>query len=172
VPKYRHHLYDWLGVSKVELAIMAELLMRGAQTVGELRTRASRMEPISDISSLWPLLDDLRSRQLVVYLTPKGRGCIVTHGLYKPTELEKLKTRHSGDESGYDDDGMEDSDPSPSSSRGSSAPQAVASLEHGTGYPSDLAEMRQEINELREEVSRLTEALRTDLDDVRRQLGM
>ncbi len=30
VPKYRHLLYEWLGVNKVELAVMAELLLRGA----------------------------------------------------------------------------------------------------------------------------------------------
>ena len=28
--KFRHLLYDWLGVDKVELAVMAELLLRGA----------------------------------------------------------------------------------------------------------------------------------------------
>ena len=46
VEKYRHLAYEWLGVGKVELAIMAELLLRGAQTIGELRARASRMAPI------------------------------------------------------------------------------------------------------------------------------
>src|SRR5262245_51294211 len=43
VPKYKHCLYEWLGVEKIELAIMAELLLRGEQTVGELRSRAARM---------------------------------------------------------------------------------------------------------------------------------
>src|SRR5947207_2047034 len=32
VPKFRHLMYEWLGVDKVELAVMAELLLRGAQT--------------------------------------------------------------------------------------------------------------------------------------------
>ena len=49
VDRYRHLAYDWLGVEKVELAVMAELLLRGAQTVGELRGRAARMEPIKDL---------------------------------------------------------------------------------------------------------------------------
>src|ERR1700676_3813314 len=43
VPKYRHMMYDWLGVNKVELGVMTELLLRGAQTEGELRGRAARM---------------------------------------------------------------------------------------------------------------------------------
>ena len=49
VAKYRHYAYDWLGVDKFEIAVMAELLLRGAQTLGELRGRAARMEGIADI---------------------------------------------------------------------------------------------------------------------------
>ena len=37
VSRYRHLLYDWLGVEKLELAVMGELLLRGAQTEGDLR---------------------------------------------------------------------------------------------------------------------------------------
>ncbi|MBL7039435.1 MAG: DUF480 domain-containing protein, partial [Pirellulaceae bacterium] len=54
VVKYRHRMYDWLGVDKTELAVMAELLLRGEQTVGELRARASRMERISGMEELRP----------------------------------------------------------------------------------------------------------------------
>ena len=48
VAKWKHTLYDWLKVTKVELAVLAELLLRGPQTEGELRARASRMEPLED----------------------------------------------------------------------------------------------------------------------------
>src|SRR5687768_1225314 len=44
VDRWRHHLYEAWNVSKVELAILAELLLRGPQTEGELRGRAGRME--------------------------------------------------------------------------------------------------------------------------------
>ena len=54
VAKYKHCLYEWLGVDKVELAVFAELLLRGEQTVGELRGRASRMEPVADLNALPP----------------------------------------------------------------------------------------------------------------------
>ena len=37
VGKFRHYMYEWLGVDKVELSIMTELLLRGAQTEGDLR---------------------------------------------------------------------------------------------------------------------------------------
>ena len=39
VTKVRHYAYHWLGLEKVEAAIMTELLLRGEQTLGELRTR-------------------------------------------------------------------------------------------------------------------------------------
>ena len=44
VPRYRHHLRDWLGVEGPQAAILAELLLRGEQSEGDLRVRASRME--------------------------------------------------------------------------------------------------------------------------------
>ncbi len=93
-PKFRHLLYDWLGVDKYELAVMAELLLRGAQTLGELRGRAARMEPIAGISELRPIIDSLYSKGLIFYLTPPGRGCIVTHALYQERELEKVRAEH------------------------------------------------------------------------------
>ncbi|MGI9455208.1 MAG: DUF480 domain-containing protein, partial [Aeoliella sp.] len=95
VQKYRHLAYEWLGVEKVELAIMAELLLRGAQTVGELRGRAARMEPIKGLRELDPLVESLSAKMLVVYLTPPGRGAIVTHHLYEPRELEKVKRENA-----------------------------------------------------------------------------
>lgn len=96
VSKYRHYLYDWLGVDKVELAVMAELLLRGTQTEGELRGRAARMEPIADLSALRPVLDSLKAKGLVLALTPPGRGAVVTHALYEPRELEKQRAEFSG----------------------------------------------------------------------------
>ena len=43
VAKYKHHSYEWLGVSRLELAVMAELLLRGDQPLGERRGRAARL---------------------------------------------------------------------------------------------------------------------------------
>ncbi|MDP1560914.1 MAG: DUF480 domain-containing protein [Pirellulaceae bacterium] len=96
VPKVRHYAYQWLGLSKVEAAIMTELLLRGEQTLGELRTRASRMEPIADLGELQKLLHDLQSRNLVQYLTPAGRGQMVTHNLYQDAEKTELKQKYAG----------------------------------------------------------------------------
>ena len=63
VQKYRHYLYEWLGVGKIELSVMIELLLRGEQTVGELRGRASRMDPIDDLNALRELLNSLKDKR-------------------------------------------------------------------------------------------------------------
>src|SRR5260370_2625848 len=69
VPKYRHMMYDWLGVNKVELGVMTELLLRGAHTEGELRGRAARMDPIPDLAALLPIVESLNSKGPVILLT-------------------------------------------------------------------------------------------------------
>ena len=96
VQKYRHYLYDWLGVNKVELAVMTELLLRGDQTVGELRGRAARMEPIADLAALQPVVNSLKAKRLVMALTPDRRRHVVSHALYKPREIEALKAKYQG----------------------------------------------------------------------------
>jgi uncharacterized protein YceH (UPF0502 family) len=93
VAKYRHLMYEWLGVNKTEMAVMTELLLRGEQTVGELRARASRMEPISSLNDLKPILQSLTEKKLVVSLTPEGRGQLVTHALYTDSEFDAVKSR-------------------------------------------------------------------------------
>jgi uncharacterized protein YceH (UPF0502 family) len=95
VERWKHNLYDTWKVDKVELAVLGELLLRGAQTEGELRGRASRMEPIADLETLRTVLKALASRGLVVYLTPEGRrGTTVTHGFHSPGELQRLRSSH------------------------------------------------------------------------------
>jgi uncharacterized protein len=94
--KYKHHAYEWLGVSKPELAVLAELLLRGDQALGELRARAARMEPIADLGALRPIVEGLLQRGLMIELTPPGRGQIVSHNLYTASELQELKARLAG----------------------------------------------------------------------------
>ncbi|MCE2725616.1 MAG: YceH family protein [Planctomycetaceae bacterium] len=91
IPRYRHLAYEWLGVEKEELAILGELLLRGEQTEGDLRGRASRMDPIADLDVLRGHLDRLADRGLVVWLSPPGRGRMLTHGLLPAEKLEKVR---------------------------------------------------------------------------------
>jgi len=96
VPKYKHDAYKWLGVSRLELAVIAELLLRGPQTVGDLRVRAARMEPIEDVAAFKPIVEELIARRLMIELTPPGRGQMVSHNLYRTDELDGLKSRLHG----------------------------------------------------------------------------
>jgi len=62
VPRYRHILSERLRFSPAELAILAELLLRGPQTLGELRTRAERMHPFADLAAVEQVLGELAER--------------------------------------------------------------------------------------------------------------
>ncbi len=70
VERYRHNGKETLGLEYPELAVLAELLMRGPQMPGELRTRASRMSPIDSQEQLLTLLSKLIERGLVQRLDP------------------------------------------------------------------------------------------------------
>jgi len=61
--KYCHNLEGVLGLDPEELAIIAELLLRGPQTVGELRNRAERMYPVGDLHAVEELLQNLMERE-------------------------------------------------------------------------------------------------------------
>ncbi len=91
IPRYRHLAYEWLTVEKEELAILGELLLRGEQTEGDLRGRASRMDEISDLTTLRKHLDRLAERGLIIWLSPPGRGRMLTHGLLPEEKLEKVR---------------------------------------------------------------------------------
>lgn len=94
VPRYRHYGYEWFGgIEKEELSILAELLLRGEQSEGDLRGRASRMDPIPDLQILRTKLDGLAERGLIIWLSPPGRGRVLTHGLLPEEKLEKVRAK-------------------------------------------------------------------------------
>jgi uncharacterized protein YceH (UPF0502 family) len=62
VNKYRQQAADVLRVRTAELAILAELLLRGPQTLGELRGRASRMHPLESLDVVKNMLRALSER--------------------------------------------------------------------------------------------------------------
>lgn len=153
VPRFRHCMYEWLGVDKVELAVMAELLLRGTQTEGELRARAARMEPIADLTALRPVLASLKAKGLVVALSSEGRGHVVTHALYEPREMEKLQAEIGAAAS-------------PARHHASAAQQPIRRAEGADGpwaTRQSLDELCQQLDELREELA----ALRHDLEGLR-----
>lgn len=144
VAKFKHCLYDWLGVDKVELAVVAELLLRGEQTVGELRGRAARMEPIADLNALKPVLQSLIQKGLVIELTPEGRGQVISHALYRPQELDELKVRYR--------DAVVNS---PNESEPAGARTSGAKSSAIDELRAEVAELRAEVEALRDQVAQL-----------------
>jgi uncharacterized protein YceH (UPF0502 family) len=176
VEKVRHYAYQWLGLSKVEAAVMTELLLRGEQTLGELRTRASRLEPIADLGELQRMLDELESRNLIVKLTPSGRGQIVSHNIYQESELEQLRKKVAAGGVLVNDEEEDEAparSPSPSAVRPATAQGAASSSVSlpsrlVTGLAPSAPDHSSEIEELRAAVAKLS----ARLEHIERELGV
>lgn len=63
VPKYKHVMTEIFHLSQAELALMCVLMLRGAQTVGELRGRTNRMYEFADLAEVESALDKLATRE-------------------------------------------------------------------------------------------------------------
>ncbi|HAS1239615.1 YceH family protein [Enterobacter cloacae] len=62
-----------LKLSAAEVAVITTLLLRGAQTPGELRTRASRMHEFADMQEVEQTLDGLATREDGPYVVRLAR---------------------------------------------------------------------------------------------------
>lgn len=141
--KFRHVLYDVWRVDKVQLAILGELLLRGRQTEGELRGRASRMEPIPDLDTLRQQLRLLAERGLVVPLEPIGkRGATVMHGFCSEEELARLRGQ-----------GRADTTPAKGVPGRTPARTDPAILEQVRSLKAGLEEIRRELQRLKEDLT-------------------
>ena len=89
--RYKHRMADTLQIDSRRVAVLGELLLRGPQTDGELRQRASRMVAIPNLQDLSATIDELRNHAggcFVRRLGPEGRkrGTKYAHTLYPPGE--------------------------------------------------------------------------------------
>jgi hypothetical protein len=73
VVKYRHLLDDALGLSHAEISLLAVLMLRGAQTPGELKQRTDRLHPFASLREVDGVLEQLIGRELVTRL-PRRPG--------------------------------------------------------------------------------------------------
>jgi uncharacterized protein YceH (UPF0502 family) len=144
VDRWRHNLYDAWTLTKPALALIGELLLRGAQTAAEARTRASRMVPI-DNSEMTDLLKDLVDRGYVVWLDPEGRrGAQLTHGFYSPDELNRVQNNRVH---------------APSHEPISAVPTVSTPSTPAPDYKAEFEKLWVEVNDLREQVKALQVAL-------------
>lgn len=135
VAKYRHILAENMGLVPAELAILCELLVRGPQTVGELRTRGERMHPFPDLAAVEGVLQELMEREtpLVIRL---------------PRQAGRKEARHAHLFSGKPDMSQEETEFAPEPAR------ARVMAENGR-----LVKLEEEVAALRAEVATLRQAV-------------
>jgi uncharacterized protein YceH (UPF0502 family) len=144
--RYRHTLDEALGLDDRPLALLAVLVLRGPQTLGELRARTERMAAFSDLHEVEAELDALAARHdpLVTRLAraPGRKEERFAHTLAGPATSA-----------------------APADDRWS--PPAAEVLPGGASSGADeVGALRAELHDLRAEVSDLRrelEALRTEL---------
>ncbi len=155
VPKYQHRFcnteYGTLKFTPQELAIVCELLLRGAQTPGELRPRAGRMAQFSDTEQVEDVLEGLRTREdgpFVVRLArlPGRRDSQYAHLFSGPVaagvEQEEVATGADAHAPG-------------------GVTHATSAAAASSGTPSRIDRLEAEVRQLREE-----------LDSLKKQLGV
>jgi uncharacterized protein len=64
VAKFRHLFDEALQLTPSEVALLAVLMLRGPQTIGELRTRSERLYPFPSLDDVQRTLDGLAEREL------------------------------------------------------------------------------------------------------------
>ena len=108
VAKFRHIAREVLNVETPALVVLAELMLRGPQTAGELRGNASRMHPIESLDALQAVLTSLmKCDPPMVRELPGGHArryaqllCPDLHSLDEPAAIATAHTPAARAESG------------------------------------------------------------------------
>lgn len=133
VPKFLHALLDRFDLSRREMAVLCELLLRGPQTVGELRTRGERMAGFESLGeaekSVQMLVEHDPPLAIRLSREPGRKECRYTH-LFSG----EMGTERAGHE-------LPDGEP---------APQAAPD-EKITDLEDEVARLRKELEELKQE---------------------
>ncbi len=160
--RYRHYMRKRFSFTEPQLAILTELLLRGRQTLGELRGRASRMVPIDDLGTLRSELQGLIEQE---YAQSSGslerRGIEVDHSFYRGGESQPMAA-------------LPDETPAPVRPANPSQPVAsTATPSSAVDNSAELDALRRDITALRTQNQELTSevsALRSELADLERRI--
>lgn len=155
--RYRHYMRHRTDLSEQQLAVLTELLLRGKQQPGELRTRASRMVAIDSQEELRVALQGLMDLGIArANGSLERRGVEVDHALYPHNENHEALSV-LGEETA-----------TPSESRATPATRtAPVGSDRSSVLEQTVAELRTQVVELRDIVNRLQD----EVSDLRRQLG-
>ena len=172
--RYRHYMRHRFTMTEPQLAILTELLLRGRQSLGELRTRASRMVAIDSLDDLRTALNGLLE---LGFVQSDGsldrRGAEVDHNWYTPNERQQMASipRRA----------REPEEEEASVSRATAAPASAPAARVAAGDDGRLAqletrcaaleganrELREELESVQSEFEKLGQAF----EDLRRALG-
>ena len=110
--RWRHILKEAWGLDGKQRAVLAELLLRGPQTEGDLRGRASRMQEMTTLDDVNAVLGTLAEEGFTKRLSPDHvrRGVVWTHLLFPDDELARVIERNKG-KGGEDSDDSESATP-------------------------------------------------------------
>src|SRR5688572_13770493 len=146
--RFRHYMRHRFKLSEPQLAILTELMLRGRQKLGELRTRAGRMVAIDTQEQLKDELTGLLAMKLLQTTGDlERRGTEVDHNLYRSKENMKLEINTS---------------PEPDEPAPRSAPLATTGTSHPAatidgGLIARLTTLETEIEDLKAENRELRE---------------
>ncbi|TWT55779.1 hypothetical protein KOR42_25900 [Thalassoglobus neptunius] len=164
--RFRHYVRKRYPFTEPQLAIITELMLRGKQQLGELRSRASRMVSIDSLDQLRRELASLVEQGYVRSNGPlERRGIEVDHNLY-PAGEQKPSFETSVQES-------VGASPSPASAS-PATPELPRPSESGASGQ-ETAELKATVESLKSELEELKasmEIVQDDLAQLRTALGV
>ncbi|HET8565946.1 MAG TPA: YceH family protein [Solirubrobacterales bacterium] len=144
--KYRHLLPEALEIDDAELALLAVLMLRGAQTPGELKQRSERLHTFESLVAVQETLERLCGREYAVrHARRPGQ---------KEDRYEQVLGGGKEPEGGTERPVASEQDPQ------SAAPTPAAAADPAE---SRLDRIERELGELRAQVTQMREALGEDL---------
>lgn len=133
VPKYEHRLQEAFNFGRPEIAVLCVLLLRGPQTLGELRGRTDRMYRFEELADVLATLDRLMKREPpLVKMLPRSAG----------TRESRYTHLLCGDVPGWE----------PSAELQPAAPPSSADSDSIRRLEADVAALRTELAELRQQM--------------------
>jgi uncharacterized protein YceH (UPF0502 family) len=151
--KYRHVLEEALHLGDDELAVLAVLMLRGPQTIGEIKGRTERLFAFADLGQVQQTLDRLASRDDGAFVQRLERRPGQKDARYIHL-LGPLAEPTSPPHGGYDDDrAVDEREPFSEHGHDDPRPSPVAASGTDDGVVEDLVV---EVARLRDEVDELT----------------
>ena len=165
--RFRHYMRKRFKFSEKQLAILTELFLRGRQTLGELRARASRMVAIESLDILRSELEILKQDNYIVASgSLERRGIEVDHNFYLDKENKNQIS----------------SMPEPEAESGNSITSSVSSASSSTvsnqvntpDFQEDIKRLTEENEQLKSELQEIkseVEQIKNDFIQLKSELG-